>query len=945
MKLSINQQKKVPYLLLAFLVPVVGMLGVMLFSGHYPFGTSSMLYSDKYHQYYPFFLEFRRVLLSGDSLLHSWNVGMGMDYLGLISYYLASPFYLLSVLIPESWMLGYFHFLTPIKLGLAGLFFAIFLKKIFKKEDLSIVLFGGFYALCAWSLGYHWNIMWLDTFALLPLVMLGMVSLLERRKFVLYTFCLFLSVFSNYYVGFFICIFVFLSFFCYEICRWKSWGRFLRDLGWIAGFSVLAIAMTLILELPALASLQTTQSSVNQFPKGFVMNIAKENTFMGLLDAMRQVAGNMSGGLAPSFKEGLPNLYCGIITTIFAFLFLTSPEVKLRDKLCSVFLLLFFMFSFILRQLDYIWHGFHFTNMIPYRFSFLFSFVMLYMAYRAWLIRDSFQPWKIAAAGIFGLLILLCCKDTELVYKLFSGNIQLLPWEQQGALLKNLQTIASHIATFAYNLIFLILYMAVLLFRSIQIKREIAVANAAAEALLAEAENADTLPELIPEPVYEDDPEEEEEKPLRIHAGLVLSILFAAELLLNVVNFGMCYSGTSISNYPKGTADSAIVMDHMRKLEENTLFYRAEVTHSQTLNDGALNNYNGISTFTSSANVRVTLFMQSLGYGAKNTYNRYCFEESSPVANLFLNLKYMIERDGNVPENHYFTSVYQHGKVHLLENNRYLPLGFLANTDLKDTRFSIQANAFVFQNQLLRDAAGIQADVWKMLVGHNLDITSEDVHIKSTTATGYCAYDAEDGGTISYTFTPSEEGFVCIHLKLPKKNRIKVYKNDEFLYSETYSLPQMLAVSDVVPGDVIRVELTCAKGEYSNMTVSAAVLDPKVFEEAYKTLSASTLQLTEFSNTYVAGTIECDRDGLLYTSIPQNGCWSAVVDGKPADITLVGDAMVAVELTHGAHTVAFIYNNSAFRLGAWISLAAAAIFLLLILILYRPAPHRGKYQR
>ena len=155
----------------------------------------------------------------------------------------------------------------------------------------------------------------------------------------------------------------------------------------------------------------------------------------------------------------------------------------------------------------------------------------------------------------------------------------------------------------------------------------------------------------------------------------------------------------------------------------------------------------------------------------------------------------------------------------------------------------------------------------------------------------------------------------------------------------------MLAVSDVVPGDVIRVELTCAKGEYSNMTVSAAVLDPEVFEEAYENLSASTLQLSEFSNTYVAGTIECDRDGLLYTSIPQNGGWSVVVDGEPADIILVGDAMVAVELTHGAHTVEFIYNNSAFRLGAWISLAAAAILLLLILILYRPAPHRGKYQR
>ena len=77
------------------------MLMVMLVGGYEPFGSRSMLYSDMYHQYYPFFVAFRRALRSGDSLLFSWNVGLGMDYLGLISYYLASPLNLLSVLVPD----------------------------------------------------------------------------------------------------------------------------------------------------------------------------------------------------------------------------------------------------------------------------------------------------------------------------------------------------------------------------------------------------------------------------------------------------------------------------------------------------------------------------------------------------------------------------------------------------------------------------------------------------------------------------------------------------------------------------------------------------------------------------------------------------------------------------------------------------------------------------
>ena len=116
MKLPMGKPIKWNYLALAFGIPCVGMLFVMMISQYEPFGNYSMLYSDMYHQYYPFFVEFRRALLRGEGLVYSWNVGMGMDYLGLISYYLSSPLYLLSVLVPERWLLGFFSLLMPVKL-------------------------------------------------------------------------------------------------------------------------------------------------------------------------------------------------------------------------------------------------------------------------------------------------------------------------------------------------------------------------------------------------------------------------------------------------------------------------------------------------------------------------------------------------------------------------------------------------------------------------------------------------------------------------------------------------------------------------------------------------------------------------------------------------------------------------------------------------------------
>lgn len=932
--------KKRSWLFLAFLFPCVGMLLVMLVSGYEPFGKYSMLYSDMYHQYFPFFTAYRRALLSGQSLLYSWNVGMGMDYLGLISYYLASPLYLLSIFVPEGWLLEFFSLLMPVKLGLAGLFFAVLLKKLYGKDDVPTALFGAFYGLCAWALGYQWNIMWLDTFAVLPLVILGEVALLRERKFVLYTLTLFLSVFANYYIGFFTCIFVALVFFCFEICRFPGWKRFLGDLGMIAFFSALAIGMTAILELPALAALQTTQSSVNNFPTGFRLNIASDNTIRGLLDAMRQVAGNMGGSLEPTFKEGLPNLYCGVGSVLLGFVFLMSPEVKLRDKLCAVTLLVFFNLSFIIRQLDYIWHGFHFTNMIPYRFSFLHSFVLLYMAYRGWLLRRKREPLQIVIAMFLAAAVLCCSNDLFTTHMAEAFGLHLdLP------------------VYLLYNGFFLLCFGGTLIWgcRRVYVP-ELPPQVVAPETAEGTGEQLPLLRETVPIAIPEEPDREAELREARIRrAGFrrqgrrAFTVLLCVELASTLVSFGVWFPGTGVSNYPKGKEHAASMVRYLHEREEDNLFYRTETTHSQTLNDGALNNYNGVSTFTSSANVRVTEFMKALGYGAKNTYNRYCFEESSPVSNLFLGLKYMLERDGRDRTSDYFREVHHYGDVSLLENTAYLPLGFLAEAELETVDFTSDYGAFQFQNQLFSAATGIAEEVWSRVSGENLTITGEGVTVTEQNSSGYCAYsDCESGSSVTYSYVAHRDGFLCIHLNLPKRNDFEVSVNGEQLYRETISLPQMLAVKDVKAGDVVEIRISCDAGEKSTMTVAAAILDRERFLKGYDVLSAATLELTKFKNTRVEGTIRCDREGLLYTSIPQNGDWEAAVDGQPAEIHLIGDCMIALKMTPGEHSVTFTYHNDAFSLGWKVSLGCAVVFGVLALIHYRTDWKKripGKFQK
>jgi len=869
------------YLLIAFFIPFLGMTVLMILRQFHPFGNLSVLYSDMYHQYYPFFVEMRESILNGDGLLWNWSVGLGLDFLGLFAYYLASPLNWLSVLVPEGMLLGYFSMLLPLKLGFAGLFFALFLKKIFKRDDWSIALFSAFYATCAWALGYQWNIMWVDTFALLPLVMLGMVSLLEKRKFLLYTLALFSAVIINYYVGFFVCIFVFLAYICYEICYFKGFKKFFIDLSLMGVFSILALAMTMIVELPAYMSLQNTHSSVNAFPETFRLNMVTEHNLKGLLEALKKVAGNMSGGIAPNFKEAeaAPNLYCGVGSIALAFLFLTCKEIKIREKICSVLLLLFLMVSCIIRQLDYIWHGFHFTNMIPYRFSFLFSFVLLIMAYRAFLLWEKFKPWQIIVATGLSLGIIFCSDK------------------------------ASSSVFLVFNLVLLFMYISVLLYQAMPMKAW------------------QKKKEAVQKRLYDD---------RRRLCARTLAGVMVVELILNLVNYGIYFAGTNIEYYPKGKEDTVKAIEYMKELEKDNLFYRAEATHTQSLNDGALNGYNGITTFTSSAFVNVTEFMQALGYGAQDNYNRYCYEEASPVANLFLGLKYMLERDGYVEENSYFDEVQRFGKVALLENNAYLPLGFLANSELGSLKFTVAPNRFYFQNDLVEAATGI-ADVWSSLPNGKLQITASDgITLSNISGSGSCRYTASSQGTVTFSYFPDQEGFFCVDIEQSKRNSFSIRKNGQFLYNDSYSLPQMASVSDVAPGDRIEIAFTCKAGESGTISLKNGLLDETLFRQAYDILNASTLKLTEFDATYIAGNIHCNRDGLLYTSIPQNGNWVATVDGKEVETVQVGDAMLGVYLTEGEHTVTLTYRNNAFRLGACVTLISTAIFAALWIIFYKP---------
>ena len=879
-------------LLLAFLMPFAIASVIFAIDGVYPFGDNMILAHDEWHQYYPFFSAFREKLLSGGSLQYTWNVGMGTGYASLFAYYLASPLNWLCVLVPASVLTEFFALLTVIKIACAGLFMAIFLRIVYRRNDLSIAFFGLMYAFCSWVCGYYWNNIWLDTFALLPLLIAGTVCLLRDGRFRLYVIALALSLWCNYYIAYFCCIFVLLTFIVYCIVFWEGFRGFLRRFLRIGVCTLLGVGLAAALLLPTLKAMTITNSAKSKDVAIFGLNIAKgvsgtvpegesllkflwTQTLPGVWSAARQIFTNLMPVPNVTKMEGLPNVYCGFSALILAVCFCCCGKIRLREKLCSVFLLVFLLLSCIFRYLDYVWHGFHFPNMLPYRFSFLFSFVTICMAYRAFTLMDSFKKWYLfIIVPIAGLLI----------------------WNAWGAEGMAKKSLFGAIVVLAGMIAFFLLYG----------KRK--WRRAVASALLA----------------------------LIVACETISCFAFGA----NKVAF------TSRTGYPKDGEAVQTLLKKAEKLEDGqTLFWRTEATNTNTLNDGALNNYNGVTIFTSSANVNFNRFSRSLGTSSWPGSNRFLYYESSPFVNTMCAIKYLLDRDGQYRDTQYNTLIATEGGTNLLRNDYFISLGFMTDGELADfVAEEERYNPIWEQNEMFALATGVHEPLYVPVQHSELRHSDENVTLEAggTSGTQYSFNCTQAAGrsSLSVVYRAETDGLYCATTNFNNVKSVSVYHNGEYLFDRNIKARSMFSLGWAAAGDELTLVYFVDQGESGVFSADVELMDDYAFRRGYAELADEAWKLTEATDTKLSGVISVRRDGLFYTSVPYEPGWTATVDGEAVELAAtfdpsnksvrLTDAVIAFPLTEGVHTITLRYTAPGLTLGCVISAASLIAFCALI---------------
>lgn len=389
--------KKHYIVILSFFIPLLILEIAYITREIYPFGRRGVLLIDLYHQYAPFLSDLQDRLRSLTGPLYSWSGGLGTNYLPLYAYYLASPLNLISIFFPKSLLTELVLFLILLRVGLSGAFFAIYLKKTRgNKGGISIAAFSTMYALSGFMLAYSWNIMWIDAVYLLPLIVLGLVKIVRGGKGFLYCITLAIMMFSNFYMSIFVCLF--LAFY-YPVCLLqynsiKKVDPLINRTVKFGSYSLLSAGLSAILLVPTYFGLKLTSAVGETLPENF-------KQYFDMFDYLSRHFVMAK----PAIREGMPNLYCGIAVLILIPLYYFSKSIKLKEKFLYLYILIVLLISFNTDTLNFLWHGGHFPNQLPYRYSFLYVFIIVQLAYTAFTRLKEFDGAHIGILSLVAMAI------------------------------------------------------------------------------------------------------------------------------------------------------------------------------------------------------------------------------------------------------------------------------------------------------------------------------------------------------------------------------------------------------------------------------------------------------------------------------------------------------------------------------------------------------------
>lgn len=356
-----------------------------LFSGIVPFGDKSLVWADADIQYLDFFAYYKDCLRGDNSFLYSFSKSLGGSCFGILSYYLLSPFNLISLFFKKRKLHLFFTIIVDLKLATAATTFYYYIRNRFderwfdRQKLILIMLLSMCYGINQYTITQASNVMWLDGVYMLPLIMLGVYRLVKYGKGKTLVIAVGLSIIFNWYSAGIDCVFaclwglfeVSLILIDSESSNINKIKLFFSKLTHFIFAMTAGVMLSAITFLPSVLSLSGTGKGSLQSAALFDMSL--------IGDIKNIAAGFVSGAIS---TKGAVSLFCGSFALLCCICLIVTNRVRI-----SIRKRLLFLATLVITPLLFYWHPFVLAfslfsepDSYWYRYSYVGIIILLFFA-------------------------------------------------------------------------------------------------------------------------------------------------------------------------------------------------------------------------------------------------------------------------------------------------------------------------------------------------------------------------------------------------------------------------------------------------------------------------------------------------------------------------------------------------------------------------------------
>lgn len=362
-------------------IVILGVLSVIFFiKGYYPFGSQSIIWSDMHEQITAMYYHFYDSIYNSKSLFVDFNSGGAINFVGVLAYYILSPFTLIILFFPRELIDNAVSIIVALKILLSGLTCLYFISKTFNKiDDNYKIILSLLYAFSSYSLTLYIITPWIDIVYLFPMLLLGLKKILDLESSKLYIITLSISLICSFYITFIVLLFIIFSSFLYlYIFKKENIKKAIFHLGVATIISILIASVILI--------------------PSFIQIFASQRASINLTEIVNSKFGPLSDKIA--------YLFGSTILIVFSLLILLNFK---KHKKFTIFLflnLLLLGLPLIIEPINKMWHFGSYVYFC-YRYGFIIVLFLIIGAGYYLTNLDSMKKYPIIASKIIPLLLLI----------------------------------------------------------------------------------------------------------------------------------------------------------------------------------------------------------------------------------------------------------------------------------------------------------------------------------------------------------------------------------------------------------------------------------------------------------------------------------------------------------------------------------------------------------